>query len=140
MQSWDADEVLEDFYVDRTSELDWAQPATSDVFCSAPIPRPLEIYHRLERYLEERNALKSPDDFLNGAGRLSRFLEYASSSMFLLSTGPAAITDLVVAELQEQGVPYSLQPTRGREVPPITVRLGSHGFFCERASAEFDLN
>lgn len=137
-QAWDLNEILEDFRIEQTSMLDWAQPASSSIYCSAPIPRPLAVYQRIDDFLQDRNALRRPVDFLNGAHRLSRFLEYTSSNAFLLSTGPAAITELVSEELRVQDVPHTNLSVSGREEAPILVRLGAHGFFCEHAHAEFD--
>lgn len=134
----DFDEVLENFDVRRTSELEWAQPASSQIFCSAPLPRPLDLYDRIEGYLQAQGALREPADFLNGAGRLSRFLGYVSSNFYLLATGPSVICDLIVDELKRQDVAHQISPGGGYPEAPIFVRFGEHGFFCKHATAEFD--
>nr|WP_314428711.1 hypothetical protein [uncultured Brevundimonas sp.] len=132
------DEALENFDVRRTSELEWAQPSSSHIYCSAPLPRPLDLYDRVEGYLHDQAALRQPADFLNGAARLSRFLGYVSSDMYLLATGPRVICDMIVDELKHQGVPHQISPTKGYPEAAIFVRFGEHGFFCEQATAEFD--
>ena len=134
----DFDEALENFDVRRTSELEWAQPASNHIYCSAPLPRPLDLYDRIEGYLQGQAALRQPADFLNGAARLSRFLGYVSSDMYLLATGPRVICDLVVDELKRQDVPHQISPTKGYPEAPIFVRFGEHGLFCKQATAEFD--
>ena len=134
----DFDEVLDDFEVHRTSELEWAQPASNSIYCSAPLPRPLDLYDQVEEYLQDQAALRRPADFLNGARRLSRFLGYVSSNFYLLATGPQVICDLVVDELKRQDVAHQIRPGGGYPEAPIFVRWGEHGFFCEQATAEFD--
>ena len=134
----DFDEALDDFYVSRTSEFEWAQPASNSIYCSAPLPRPLDLYDRIEGYLQDQAALRRPADFLNGAGQLSRFLGYVSSNFYLLATGPRVICDLIVDELKRQNVAHQIRPGGGHPEAPIFVRFGEHGFFCEQATAEFD--
>ncbi|MNE48635.1 hypothetical protein D3C80_1431110 [compost metagenome] len=134
----DFDEVLDDFEVCRTSEVEWAQPTSSQIYGCAPLPQPLVLYDRVEEYLQDQFALRRPADFLNGAGRLSRFLDHASSNFYLLATGPRAICDLILDELERQGVPHQVMDAKGRPQAPIFVRFGDHAFFCEHATAEFD--
>lgn len=131
-------EALEDFAVCETEGLDWAGPTSGSIYCSAPIPRPLDLYDRLEAYLLDQNALRQPRDFLNGANRLSRFISFVTSDTYMLGSGPAAVCDLLTEELRLQGVPFTFVEHQGVPEAPIFVRIGQHGFFCEKATAEFD--
>ncbi|MNT23571.1 hypothetical protein D3C72_1589920 [compost metagenome] len=134
----DFDEVLDDFEVRPTAEVEWAQPTSSQIYGCAPLLQPLALYDRVEEYLQDQFALRRPADFLNGAGRLSRFLSHASSNFYLLATGPHAICDLILDELKRQGVPHQVMDAKGRPEAPVFVRFGDHAFFCEHATAEFD--
>lgn len=135
---WELNEVLEDFSICPTQTLSWAHPVTRALYCSAPVPDPLTIYQKVEDFLQEERALKTPADFLHGAGRLSRFLDYARSSFFLLAECPPAISEMVEADLQAQNVPYQALGLAGELEAPICVRFGEHGFYCETASAVLD--
>jgi hypothetical protein len=74
------DEALEHFDIRLTSELEWAQPAQSEIFCSMPLLRPLAVYMAVEDYIRKAWALRTPGDFLNGADNLRHFLEITASS------------------------------------------------------------
>jgi len=132
------DEALDTFHMERTSDLPWAQPSTVSIFCNGSIPRPLDVYTCVQNYLLDVKALRSPSDILNGGDRLSWFLEVARSPVHQLAVAPPAIADLIIGELNDQGVPYTVTFPPGSGIAPILVRIGDQGFFCERATAEFD--
>ncbi|GAA0199663.1 hypothetical protein QOZ96_001175 [Brevundimonas nasdae] len=134
------DEALDVFHIERTSNLPWVQPSTVSIFCNGAIPMPLAVYTRVQNYLLDVSALRSPSDFLNGGDRLSWFLEIARSPVHQLATAPPAIADLIINELNDQGVPHSVTFPRGGAVPALLIRIGDHGFFCTQATAEFDLD
>jgi hypothetical protein len=134
------DEALDMFHMERTSDLPWAQPSTVSIFCNGSIPRPLDVYARVQNYLLDVDALSSPSDILNGGDRLSWFLEVARSPVHQLAVAPPVIADLIIGELNDQGVPHIVMFLRGGAVASILIRIGDHGFFCERATAEFDLD
>jgi hypothetical protein len=130
-------EALEEFEISLTSALDWAQPNQFSIYCSAPLAHPFAIYTAVENYLLASGAPRTPSDYLNGAVRLSQFLEIASSTGYLLATGPQSIRRLVVDELETQSVPYTVVETKGRSEGRLFVKLRGSAFFCETAVAEF---
>jgi len=137
LANWD-DEWLEQFEIELTSTLDWANPDQFGIYCSAPLPDPIAVYTAVENYIFASRALRTPDDYLNGAGRLSTFLENASSCGYLLATGPEPIRSIVVAELKSQSVRHTVRETKRHAEGRLLVRLQGSAFFCGTALAEFD--
>jgi hypothetical protein len=131
-------EALEEFEISLTSTLDWAKPNHFQIYCSAPLLQPVAVYTIVENYILASRALRTPGDYLNGAARLSQFLETATSAGYLLATGPESIRSLVVRELEAQAVPHTVLETRGRSEGRLFVRLRGSAFFCEAAVAEFE--
>jgi hypothetical protein len=131
-------EALEEFEISLTSTLAWAKPSQFQIYCSAPLLRPLTVYTIVEDYLLASKAHRTPGDYLNGAARLSQFLEIATSNGYLLATGPESIRRLVVSELEAQSIPYTIVETTGRPEGRLFVRLEGSAFFCETAVAEFE--
>jgi len=82
--SADENEVLEEFEVHLTSDLNWAQPEKASIFCSAPLPNPILVFTAVQDFLATSNAALTPADFLNGGDRLSRFIEITSAPDFCL--------------------------------------------------------
>ncbi|WP_395945836.1 hypothetical protein [Brevundimonas sp.] len=134
------DEALEGFFVERTSNLPWAQPSTVSIFCNGAIPMPLKVYKLVQDYLLDVRALRAPSDFLNGGDRLSWFLEVTRSPVHQLATAPPVIADLIIDELNDQGVPHTVTFPRGGAVAAFLIRIGDHGFLCAQVTAEFDLD
>jgi hypothetical protein len=131
-------EWLEEFVISPTSTLDWAGPNQFQIYCSAPLADPLAVYAIVENYIFASRAHRVPGDFLNGADRLSRFLEFTSSSGYLLASGPEAIRSLVVGELKAQSVPHTVIEAKGHPEARLFVRLEGSAFFCASALAEFE--
>jgi len=132
------DEGLEEFEIELTSTLDWAQPNQFSIYCSAPLPNPIAVYTAVENYIFASRALRTPGDYLNGAFRLSTFLEIATSSGYLLATGPEPIRSIVVAELKSQSVRHTVLETKRHAEGRLLVRLQGSAFFCATALAELD--
>jgi hypothetical protein len=131
-------EALEEFEISLTSTLDWAKPNQFLIYCSAPLLRPLTVYTMVENYILASRAHRTPGDYLNGAARLSQFLEIATSTGYLLATGPDSIRSLVVSELKAQSIPHTVVETKGRSEGRLFVRLEGSAFFCKTAVAEFE--
>lgn len=131
-------EALEEFEISLTSTLDWARSNQFEIYCSAPLIRPLAVYAIIEDYILTSRALRTPGDYLNGADRLSQFLEFTASSGYLLATGPETIRNLVVSELEAQSIPHTVIETKGHPEGRLFVRLAGSAFFCETAVAEFE--
>jgi hypothetical protein len=131
-------EWLEQFEIELTSTLDWANPHQFGIYCSAPLSNPLAVYMAVENYIFDSRAIRSPGDYLNGADRLSTFFEIATSSGYLLATGPELIRSIVVAELKSQSVPHTVHETERHAEGRLLVRFQGSAFFCGAALAEFD--
>jgi hypothetical protein len=131
-------EALEEFEIGLTSALYWAQADQFSIYCSAPLPHPIAVYTVVENYLLAAGAPRTPSDYLNGAVRLSQFLEIVSSNGYLLATGPQSICSLVVEELGAQSVPHTIVEAKGRSEGRLFIKLGDSAFFCETAVAEFE--
>jgi hypothetical protein len=132
------DEWLEEFEIQFTSTLDWADPNQFSIYCSAPLPNPIAVYTAVENYIFASRALRTPGDYLNGAFRISSFLEIATSSGYLLAIGPEPIRSIVVAELKSQSVRHTVLEAKRHAEARLLVRLQGSSFFCDAALAEFD--
>jgi len=131
-------EWLEQFEIELTSTLEWANPDQFGIYCSAPLPNPIAVYTAVENYIFASRAPRTPGDYLNGAHRLGSFLEIATSSGYLLATGPEPIRSIVVAELESQSVRHTVHETKRHAESRLLVRLQGSAFFCGAALAEFD--
>jgi hypothetical protein len=130
----DDDEALEDFEIAETSALGWAQPARFNIYCSAPLPHPLDIFTALEDYL--RGSQRRPADFLNCGDELANFLRMTASPGYQLARVPEAIRKLLQAILVTQDVPHTIIETAGNCEGKLFVRLAGSAFFCDTAVAE----
>jgi hypothetical protein len=127
---------LEEFSVQCLADLGWAQPPIEEIYCSGPIPDPIALYTLLQRRLHEAGAFLRADDLLNQCDLLSDFLELASGNSFLLARTPAVLRRLLCAELDRQGVPYSVVGNQARVDSRLWVRFCGESFLCARAHAE----
>jgi hypothetical protein len=131
-------EWLECFKISPTATLDWAKPDQFLIYCSAPLVNPLAVYSVVENYIVASRADRTVGDYLNGADRMSRFLEFTGSGGYLLATVPDVIRGPVVRELQAQSVPHTVVKTKVHPEARLFVRLEGSAFYCETAVAEFD--
>lgn len=135
----EADEVLEDFSIDKSEPGSLSDHEYLSLYASSPIPDPLSLYLKVDDYLSGLYTFRRPNDFLNcGAGGLVGFTKIAQSSAFLIARAPGALCDIIVHELEAQGVKYY-------HSDPVTLRkngliISWYGmaFECEAAYAEFD--
>lgn len=133
------DEALEYFSVQPLRNVNWAQPATCQIFCFGELKSPLRLYSELERYLEKAEAFRQPKDFLNcghSNAPLTKFAEIASENSFLLASAPEEICEVLIAELRRQDVPHNVvRRTSTLVEESLSVRLGHSDFLCRSASA-----
>jgi hypothetical protein len=134
------DKALEDFEIVETEECAWLEEYGFEIYCSAPIPNPLNVYTLVHDYLVTNKSNLSALDFLNTGSRyyLSEFRKIVASNSFLLCRAPAELCDLVIDELNRQGVQHNKLPSQLRDYSPLLVTLGGSQFFCKSASAIFD--
>jgi len=133
----DDDEALEDLEISLVSEVPWAQSSVWSIYSSGPIGQPLTLYRSVHDYLHSSGAFLTPEDSLNQAADLSRFVAMAQSNGCLVGCGPSCIRDLICDELGRQSVPHNVVRTGARAEPKFLVRLGNSAFFCESVHAEF---
>ncbi|MGH6996674.1 MAG: hypothetical protein ACREEO_00710 [Phenylobacterium sp.] len=134
----DEDEALDDFEIRPIAEVAWAQPADWSIYCSAALPDPMAIYVGLHDFLAREGAFHTPADFLNGAAEISRFTAMTQTPGFMLGGGPECVRALLCAELERQGVPFSVVHTMTDVESRLLVRLGGSSFVCDTAVAEFE--
>ncbi len=134
----EADEALEDFAIRLTSSLDWVSTELFQIYCSAPLSDPLKVYAIVQNYLLAQRASWTPAHYLNGARCLDQFLEVTASAGYLLATVPQSLRELVVSELQAQGVRHNVMESKARADGRLFVRILGSAFFCETAVAEFE--
>lgn len=137
---YDDDEVLEDFEIIETEKCAWLEEYGFEIYCSAPIPAPLDIYTLVHDYLVANNSTLSALDFLNAGSRsyLNDFRKIVESNSFLLCRVPAELCGLIVDELNCQSVKHNKLPTSLRKNKPLLVTYDGFRFFCKNASAKFD--
>jgi hypothetical protein len=125
----------------QAEDLPWAQHCISDVYCSTPIPRPLEIYLIVSEYLLNQQALFRPYHFLQIGeyGSLSYFLNHhTQSNGYRLGRFPKSIHSLICAELDVQGVRYSEVARNQTKNERLFVTIEETKFFCRSAEAIFE--
>ena len=132
-------EVFEYLAAGFWSALPWRQGQGREVYCNAPIPDPVSIYHLLADYLRGHDCPFGALEFLNGY-TLREFCDIAGSNSFQACDGPGAICDLVCLQLDAQRVPYTALPWNRREPEPemVWVTFGNSFVVCRTATAEFD--
>ncbi len=129
------DEALEPFAVTPMADLPWAQPASHSLFCSAATPRPLRLYAVIADYLASAGAPTMAGQYLNGGARPDVFVETASTESYRVATAPPEIARIIRAELEAQGVPYTVQDHGVSSDDRLWVRLGDANIYCARAYA-----
>ena len=134
----DDDEALEDFTIRSIADVGWAQPADWSIYCSAALPDPMAIYVGLHDFLAREGAFYTPADFLNGAAEISGFTAITQTPGFMLGSGPECVRALLCAELERQGVRFSVVHTMRDVESRLLVRLGGSSFVCDTAVAEFE--
>jgi hypothetical protein len=130
------DEALEEFEVRPIEAVGWAQASDWSIYCSGPIPSPLDVYSKLQDFLVAQGSFRGPEDFLNQAERLSAFVALAQSPGFLMARGPECVRALLCAELERQETPHNVVPTLDDDQANFVVRLGRSGFLCRVAEVE----
>lgn len=132
-------EVLEPFSVVEAVTVPWVGSEGSQIYCSAPIPRPMDVYLRVHEFLSVSGSFRRPEHYLNApGGSVAAFAQIAQSSSFFLAHAPPALARLLREELGAQGVPHNLLAARSAPSGRLLVTMGCSQFFCETALAEFD--
>lgn len=132
----EADEALDAFEITPVAEHPWAQARDWSIYCSRPIPAPLDVFRVLQVALARVGAFRTPPDFLNQGQDLDRFIEMTARGGFLLAQGPAWVRDLLTAELERQGVSFNLLHIPADTEGEWLVRLDGCSFVCREAWIE----
>jgi hypothetical protein len=134
------DEALEIFSVSATSDLPWAQPQGSAIYCNAPLRHPTPVYLIVHDFLASQGAFRRAWQYLNcpESEQLTPFIQITQSSSYLLGRFPLAIQNLVCGELDAQGVSYSAIPIALEKPGRLLVTFQKSQFFCETAEATFE--
>lgn len=133
-------EALEPFNVIASDTLPWAQPRGSEIYCNAPLPKPLEVYLTVHDFLASHGTFRRAWQYLNcpEGEQLGPFIQITQANSFLLGRFPPVIRDLVCAQLDAQGVPYSDLPIGLEKLGKLLVTIQRSQFFCETAVAVFE--
>jgi hypothetical protein len=135
----DENEALEVFEVYSLTVFDWAQPNRFAVFCSVPLTNPLKLYQRAHDFLDEADAYRRTNEFLNyPAGQLAQFVEITSAGSYFVGSGPESIRAIICDELETQAVTYNVIESKMAPARGLLVRLGVSDFVCATAFAEFE--
>ncbi len=136
----DWDECLESFSIINSLDCEWLAEEMDTVYCSAPLSEPFELFALVNDYLRRHDIQSSPFDFVNAGefGYLKFFKEITSSNSYLLGCVPPALSGIISAELDRQGVRHNKIPTPLRKNKPLLVHFGSQRFFCDTATAIFE--
>lgn len=134
------DDAWEIFEVRSLADIGWAQPSRFGIYCNGPLLNPFSLYRAVHDYLELENSFFRADDFLNfGWSRLlADYQKIATSDSYLLARAPEAIRALICAELDAQGVGYSIISHPRQPETRLWVRLEGLDVICEAAYAEFE--
>jgi hypothetical protein len=140
---FDADpfeEYLEPFDARPLSEHEWAKGVHSDIYCSAPLSNPLDVYVSVHDFLLSVSCPFGPERYLNmgNSGSLEEFVDIASSKSFLLFNGPDAIRQVVAEGLENCGADYNIVYGKDRSEGLICVRLSGSHLICRSAYAVFE--
>jgi hypothetical protein len=145
LELWDFDSennrALERFSVIASDDLPWAQPNGSAIYCSTPLPKPLNIYLGVNDFLASHGAFRRGEQYLNCLDNeeLTTFVKITQASSYLLGQFPPAIRDIVCAELDTQKVHYSELPCVFEKTGQLLVTIQRSQFFCETAEALFEI-
>jgi hypothetical protein len=133
-------EALEDFAVRSLEGVEWAQPSSHHIYCSAPLKDALRLYAAVHDHLVDVGSFRTPQDFLNFDfnGKLSGFLSHAGSNSFLVARAPQSISQIICDELIRQGVPHDILTITLPPEQRLWVTLGSANFLCDTATAIFE--
>ena len=133
------DEVLETFSIREAEDCDWAQAYGFEIYCSSPIPNPMEIFTITYDWLIANKSIYNVSDFLNtGSGNyLSGFKKITASNSFLLARAPQPLCGQICDELTRQDVKHNKLATTLRDTSRLIVELDGSSFFCQNAYAEF---
>lgn len=131
------DEILEVFQVNPVSEQPWADIGTwFSTYCSTPLPHPLDLYAELEDLLIHVGAPRSAKDYLNAPnGSIRKFCEVTQASTYLLCKCPRVIHEIVLRELERQGVKFSVIENERPSTEELFVQIGGSSFICQKATA-----
>ncbi|MFC2953667.1 hypothetical protein ACFOOP_17135 [Marinicaulis aureus] len=133
----DYDEALEDFEINSSSNLAWAQSESIAIHCSTPLTDALGLFAVVQDYLSAEKALFDARYFLNfvSSDELSVFKKITETRSYMLARAPKLLSGLICEELDRQGVKYGKSPTLLDKVGIYHVRFGETQFFCNRAVA-----
>ncbi len=133
------DKDFEHLEIADISQVPWAQQNGTAIFCSAPLPKPLELYFVIHDFLIAQGSMRTAEHYLNSRGDSRHFRKVVQSPAYLLGNFPPPLRDVVVAELRAQGVPHTEQPTEFDRPGNLLVQFQQSWFFCASAEAEFDV-
>jgi len=133
-------ECLESFCIFKTKECEWLAEDGFAIYCSSPLPEPLEIFVIVHDYLKKFDADISPVVFLNAGdfGYLADFKKITSSTSYLLGKVPPVLCGLIEEDLARQGVKYNKLGIGLRNNRTLLVQFGRNSFFCDSAMATFE--
>ncbi len=134
------DEALEEFSITTNDMVSWAASEWSDIYCYGPLLTPMNTYAAVHDFLVSEGAHEQASDYLNCPdNRLGAFLEIVQKSSYLLGRFPAALGNVVRAQLDAQRVPYSELPwARPNTYERLLVTIAGSQFWCEQAIAFFE--
>jgi hypothetical protein len=133
-------EALDYFSVEEAVNVPWARADGHQIYCSAPLPRPMDVYVLVHDFLVSHGAFMRAEQFLNCGNTelLGNFFEITKSDSYLVATAPPAIGSLICRELDTQGVRHNEIPARVAQPGLLLVQIIASRFFCEIAEAEFE--
>lgn len=125
-------EHLEEFDVTDLASAPWNKGNSAQVYCSEPLQEPEALLSALDAFLEESGCPLPCTEFLN-SGTIHCILSFAKTSMFQAVSGPNAVCEVVTAELDRQGVRYSVTSSNHPYLTGTLVRWWDGFVVCEEA-------
>ncbi len=140
---FDADlgeEDLESFDARPLSKHEWAKGAHGNIYCSAPLSNPMDVYVSAHDFLLSINCPYGPERYLNMGelGSLDEFVAIVSSNSFLLCSGPKMIRDKVCEVLEKQGSIFNVVKGKDLSNGLVCVQFSGSYIICRSAHAVFE--
>ena len=80
------DKDFEHLEIAEISQVPWVQQNGTAIFCSAPIPKPLELYFVIHDFLIAQGSMRTAEHYLNSRGDSRHFRRVVQSQAYLLGS------------------------------------------------------
>ena len=136
------DEDLEKFEAIKLSDCEWARGTECEIFCSAPLTSPMEIYKIFHDFLISTNCPYKVSDYLNFgiSNKIEDFVSMTKKNNFLLFTGAESAGKIIVDALEAHKHQYKILRRKDLDLSQDLIFAQFHNSYliCKKAYAVYD--